>query len=171
MKKALLVIDMLKDFLEKDGALCIGNTQQLIDNVSRRLVEWRAQGNPVIYIMDRHLPQDAEFAMFPPHCLAGERGGEVVDELTPMPGDYMVYKRRYSAFFGTDLDLILRELGISDLELAGVCTQICILYTAAEARMLNYTVTVKIECVDSFDHEAHLFALKEMEKTLGVKLM
>jgi nicotinamidase-related amidase len=171
MTKALLVIDMLKDFLEKDGVLCIGDTEQLIQNVGQRLIDWRAQGDPVIYIMDRHLPQDAEFAMFPPHCLAGERGGEVVDELAPGPGDYIVYKRRYSAFFGTDLDLILRELRISDLELAGVCTQICILYTAADARMLNYTVTVKKDCIASFDHEAHLFALNEMAKTLGVKLI
>jgi len=171
MTKALLVIDMLKDFLEKDGALCIGDTKQLIQNVGQRLLEWRVQGDPVIYIVDRHLPQDAEFAMFPPHCLAGERGGEVIDELTPRPGDYIVYKRRYSAFFGTDLDLILRELGIGDLEIAGVCTQICVLYTAADARMLSYTVTVKKNCVDSFDHEAHLFALNEMDKTLGVKLI
>ncbi len=171
MKKALLVIDMLKDFLAKEGALCIGDSKPIIKKVSARVNEWRSDENPVIYIMDRHLPQDAEFKMFPPHCLVGERGAEMVGELTPQEGDFLVYKRRYSAFFGTDLDLTLREMGVTELELAGVCTQICILYTAADARMLNYDVTVRKECVDSFDKEAHEFALNEMEKTLGVKVL
>ncbi len=168
MAKALLIIDMLNDFLETDGALSIGESQEIIQNVSSRVKEWRTDGNPVIYIVDRHLPQDSEFEMFPPHCLAGERGGEIVGELTPQEGDFVIHKRRYSAFFGTDLDLTLRELGVRELELAGVCTQICILYTAADARMLNYDVTVRKDCVASFDEEAHAFALNEMEKTLGV---
>ncbi len=171
MAKALLIIDMLRDFLEKDGALCIGDTEQLIEHVSSRLKEWRLAGDPVFYIMDRHLPDDAEFKMFPAHCLAGEWGGEVVRALKPEEQDFIVYKRRYSAFFGTDLDLTLRELGITELELAGVCTQICVLYTAADARMRHYDVTVRKECVASFDGAVHAFALKEMEKTLGVKVI
>ncbi len=171
MTRALLIIDMLRDFLEKEGALCIGDSQEVIAGVSSRLQEWRRQKLPVFYIMDRHLPHDAEFKMFPPHCLAGEWGGEVVDELAPREGDFLVYKRRYSAFFGTDLDLSLRELGIKELELAGVCTQICILYTAADARMRLYDVTVRKECVASFDEEAHRFALKEMQNTLGVNVI
>jgi len=170
-KKALLIIDMLKDFLEKEGSLCIGETAEIRQNVSSRLAAWRAAGDPVIYIMDRHLPQDAEFRMFPPHCLAGEWGSEIVDELAPQEGEYRIYKRRYSAFFATDLDLTLRELGVTGLELAGVCTQICVLYTAADARMRHYTVTVRKNCVASFDGDAHAFALKEMEKTLGVKMI
>jgi len=171
LARALLVIDMLRDFLDEDGALSIGDAKQIIRNVAKRTEEWRASGNPVIYILDRHLPDDAEFKMFPPHCLAGERGGEVVDELAPREGDIRIYKRRYSAFFGTDLDLTLRELGVTEVELAGVCTQICVLYTAADARMLNYEVTVRRECVASFDEKAHEFALQEMEKTLGVKVL
>ncbi len=91
--------------------------------------------------------------------------------MAPREGDFQVYKRRYSAFFGTDLDLTLRELGVTELELVGVCTQICVLYTAADARMLNYNITVRKECVASFDEDAHAFALKEMEKTLGVKVL
>jgi nicotinamidase/pyrazinamidase len=171
MAKALLVIDMLKDFLDKDGALSIGDSEKLIQNVTSRLKEWREEGNAVIYIMDRHLPQDAEFKMFRPHCLAGEKGGEVIGELAPREEDYKIYKRRYSAFFGTDLDLTLRELGVTELELVGVCTNICVLYTAADARMLNYDVTVRKNCVASFDEKAHEFALGELEKTLGAKVI
>ena len=61
--------------------------------------------------------------------------------------------------------MTLRELGVTELELVGVCTQICVLYTAADARMLNYNITVRKECVASFDEDAHAFALKEMENS------
>lgn len=171
MAKALLIIDMVKDFIEKDGALCIGDTGELVRKVAARLREWRSEGDVVIYVNDRHMPDDYEFRMFPPHCLAGERGGEVIDELAPREGDYVISKRRFSAFFGTDLDLTLRDLGVTELELAGVCTQICILYTAATARMFNYAVTVRKDCVATFDRQSHEFALQEMEKTLGVKVI
>ena len=171
MAKALVILDMLNDFLDKDGALFIGEPEQVVGKVAQRLKEWRSEGAPVIFIADRHLPDDAEFHMFPSHCLAGERGGEVVEELAPQPGEFVIHKRRYSAFFGTDLDITLRELNVTELELAGVCTHICVLYTAVDARMLNYAVTVRQECVASFDAEAHGFALKEMERTLGVQVL
>ena len=112
-----------------------------------------------------------EFKMFELHCVKGTTGGEIVDILAPKPGDYIIPKRRYSAFFGTDLDAYLRELGISELILVGVCTNICVLYTAADARMLNYDVTVVKDCVSSFDEKAHDFALNEMENTLGVQIV
>ncbi|MGI6307868.1 MAG: cysteine hydrolase family protein [Dethiobacteria bacterium] len=172
MARALLIIDMLRDFLERDGSLYIGaGSKAIIQNVAARLKEWRLEEKPVIYIMDSHLQHDPEFEMFPAHCLAGEWGGEVVDELAPREEDFLISKRRYSAFFGTDLDLTLRELGVQELELTGVCTQICVLYTAADARMRHYDVTVRKNCVASFDQETHEFALKEMEKTLGVKVI
>lgn len=171
MAKALLIIDMLRDFLDKDGALSIGDATDIIKNVASRVQECREEGNTIIYIMDRHLPEDAEFEMFAPHCLDGEPGSEIIGELTPGAGDLKVYKRRYSAFFGTGLDLSLRERGITEVELVGVCTNICVLYTAADARMLSYDVTVRKKCVDSFDKNAHEFALGEMEKTLGVNVL
>lgn len=172
MPQPLLVIDMLHDFLDEKGTLYLGGAAaQVRENVKKRLFEQRSAGEPVLYVMDRHLPGDAEFQMFPPHCLAGEWGAEVVGDLKPEKGDFLVPKRRYSAFFGTDLDLTLREMKAKGIELAGVCTQICILYTAVEARMLNYEVTVRRNCVASFDPEAHRFALKEMEQTLGVKVI
>ncbi len=171
MSRALLVIDMLNDFIDKKGALFIGNTEEIMKNVSSRLQKWQAQGDPIIYIMDRHLPGDAEFKMFPPHCLCGEWGSRVIESLAPREKDFQIYKRRYSAFYGTDLDLTLRELGVTELELAGVCTQICILYTAADARMRQYDVTVRKNCVASFDVKAHEFALIEMAETLGVKVI
>ncbi len=169
--RALLVIDMIKDFVDPEGALYIGEEgEELVPRIKKRLQEYRGKGEPVIYICDRHIHQDGEFAMFPPHALPGTEGEEIVPELLPGENEPVIYKRRFSGFFGTDLDLTLREKGIDSLELVGVVTNICILYTAAEARMLNYGVEVEKSLVASFDEEAHEFALKEMDKTLGVEV-
>lgn len=170
--KALLVIDMLKDFIDADGKLSIGPAaSKVVEAVARKIDEARAAGWPVIYVCDRHTEDDPEFDMFPPHCVAGTPGADVVDELRPAPRDKVIPKRRFSGFFQTDLDLTLRELGVDEIVLVGVCTNICDLYTAADARMLNYRVTVPRDCVASYDEAAHEFALKEMERTLGVRVI
>ncbi len=172
MKKALLVTDMLNDFIRSEGRLYIGETGlEIIDPIQKIIQKAREDRTHVIYICDNHFPHDAEFEMFPPHCLQGTPGADIIDELTPAKGDVILSKRRFSAFFGTDLDLTLRELKVEELFLTGVCTNICVLYSAADARMLNYKVNVYKNAVTSFCNEAHSYALKEMESTLGVKIL
>ncbi|MCL6580181.1 MAG: cysteine hydrolase [Firmicutes bacterium] len=170
--RALVVIDMLNDFVAEGGALFCGPASRaIIPFVAERVARARVEGIPVVYVMDRHLPDDSEFEMFPAHCVVGTKGAEVCPELDPKAGDVLVPKRRYSAFFGTDLDLHLRELGVKGLELVGVCTNICIFFTAADARMLGYRVTVPRAGVASFDAAAHEFALGQMEKVLGARVV
>jgi len=171
VSKALLIIDMLEDFVSEKGALYIGTSaKDVVQKTAGVLNYARREGISVIYICDSHHKDDSEFAMFPPHCIQGSRGAGVVEVLKPLPEERVIRKRRFSAFFGTDLDLYLREQGIEELILTGVCTNICVLYTAADACMLNYQVIVLTDCVASFDEEAHRFALREMEKTLGASL-
>lgn len=170
-KCALLVIDMLNDFIEPDGALCIGpGGKAIVPAIREQIAGVRERGEPVIYVCDRHRPDDAEFADWPPHCVAGTEGAEVVDELAPRQGDIIVPKRRFSGFNGTDLNLTLRELGADTLTLAGCCTNICILYTAADARMAGFNVRVPQDCVATFDDETQQFALRELERTLGAEV-
>jgi len=170
-KKALLIIDMLNDFIRKEGRLYIGESgKEIILPIQGELKNFRKEKNPVFYICDRHRFDDKEFTLFPPHCVSGTRGAEIIDELKPEHNDFIIYKRRYSGFFQTDLDISLREEGILKLELVGVCTNICVLYTAASARMLNYKVIVLKDAVTSFDQEAHNFALQQMKDILGVEI-
>lgn len=163
----LLVVDCLNDFLDLKGALTCGEAgRDVIPAIAREIEQARKEGTDVLYACDRHRPGDAEFELYPPHCLEGSWGGEIVPELGPQPGDRIIPKRRFSAFFGTDLDLVLRESGIEALRIVGVCTNICVLYTAADARMRGYEVAVPSAAVASFDPEAHLFALGQLRDVL-----
>jgi len=163
---------MIHDFVDPTGALYCGDTMaKIMPVVKRELERARSAGEPVVYLTDNHLPGDAEFAMFPPHAIAGTKGAAIVPELAPRDGEVVIPKRRYSGFFGTDLDITLRERGVDTLRLVGDCTNICVLYTAADARNLGYSVEVVEDGVTSFDEEAHRDALRELEKTLGAKIL
>ncbi|NLP17507.1 MAG: cysteine hydrolase [Firmicutes bacterium] len=170
-KRALLVIDMLNDFILPEGSLSVGPAgEAIVPLIAQQIKEFREAGEPVIYICDHHRAEDPEFEMFPPHCVQGTPGAEIVEALAPVEGELVIFKRRYSAFFATQLDLCLREMGIVELLLVGVCTNICVLYTACDARMRTYDVTVLKDAVASFDEEAHDFALAQMENVLGVEV-
>jgi len=166
VKRALVVVDMIEDFAHDGGALYCGPSMaRIVPVIQREIERSRAAGEPVV------LPDDAEFEMFPPHAIVGTNGARIVAELAPAAGDVVIPKRRYSGFFGTDLDITLREKGVDTLRLVGDCTNICVLYTAADARNLGYAVEVVEDGVTSFDEEAHRGALRELEKTLGAKLV
>jgi nicotinamidase/pyrazinamidase len=170
--RALVVIDMIEDFVHEGGALYCGPSMGLIVPVIQHELDGaRARGEPVVYLKDDHLRDDAEFAQFPPHAIVGTKGAEIVPELAPRDGDVVIPKRRYSGFFGTDLDITLRERDVDTLRLVGDCTNICVLYTAADARNLGYAVEVVRDGVTSFDLEAHADALRELEKTLGATIL
>jgi nicotinamidase/pyrazinamidase len=170
--RALLVVDMIHDFADPSGALYCGPSMpRIIPVIKSEIARARASREPVVYLADNHLPDDAEFQMFPPHAIAGTKGAEIISELAPAKDDVVIPKRRYSGFFGTDLDITLRERGVDTLRMVGDCTNICVLYTAADARNLGYAVEVVRDGVTSFDEEAHHDALRELDKTLGAKIV
>jgi len=116
VKRALVVIDMIEDFAHEDGALYCGPSMgRIIPVVQRELQRARAAGEPVIYLSDNHVPDDAEFKMFPPHAIVGTKGAEIIPELAPEEADDVIPKRRFSGFFGTDLDITLRERAVDTL--------------------------------------------------------
>ena len=170
--KALLVIDMLNDFIEEGGALEVGQAgRDIIPFIQDKIKQFRKSGDKIIYICDNHEIDDKEFEMFPPHSVANTWGSEIISQLEILSDDKIINKRRYSAFYGTDLDLYLREKGINEIHLVGVNTNICVLYTAADGRNISYDVSVYKDGVASFSEDAHEFALKELESTLGCKII
>ncbi|MNE20481.1 Isochorismatase family protein YecD [compost metagenome] len=80
-------------------------------------------------------------------------------------------KTRYSAFAGTDLELQLRTRGITELHLAGVCTDICVLHTAVDAYNKGFDIVVHKDAVASFDQEGHAWALRHFKGSLGATIL
>jgi nicotinate phosphoribosyltransferase len=170
MANAVLVIDMLRGFLEAGYPLCCGErARRVIPPVVKLLKRETSRGSKIFFVCDSHDPDDLEFKMFPPHCVAGTAEAEVIPELSELPGE-IIRKKRYSAFFGTDLENELKQLKPEKLIVCGVCTDICVCHTVADARNRDYQVEVPVDCVASFDEKAHRFALEHIEKVLGAKL-
>ena len=171
MANAVLVIDMLRGFLEEGYPLYIGEEcRRIIPHIQELLEKEIKNGSPVIYICDNHAPDDLEFRMFPPHCIEGTLETEIIPELSGYNGE-IIPKRRYSGFFDTLLGDRLKELRPDKLVICGVLTNICVLHTAADARNRDYEVEVPVDCVSSPDADAHRFALEHMENVLGVTLI
>jgi nicotinamidase-related amidase len=169
-RRALLVIDMLNGFLDPKGTLYCGDAARRIVPFARETIErYRAHGDPVIFVADTHEPCDPEFRMWPAHCVRGTWEAEVIPEL-PVGRSPVIRKQRYSAFYGTPLQRRLSALRPRTVEVIGVCTNICVLYTVADLRNRLYNVRVLKRGVASFDPKAHRFALEQMEKVLGAEV-
>ena len=171
-KKALIVSDMLNDFIDENGALYCGESvHAIVPFIRERIDRYRRQGAAVIYLRDTHDAHDKEFEKFPPHCVAGTWGSEVISELAPLAGEPVVNKKRYSGFYGTDLEKILLEKEISAVEVVGVCTSICVMDTVAGLANRDYPISVPVKGVADFDAEFHEFALKRMAQVYGARII
>ena len=170
MATAVLVADMTRAFLEPGHPLYTGDhARRIIPCVQQLLEQELKKGSKIFHLVDHHTPDDPEFKMFPPHPITGTPEAEVIPELAKYPAE-VVPKRRYSAFRGTDLAYRLQELRPEKLIFCGVCTDICVMHSVADAIDLGYKVEVPVDCVASFDERMHQFALEHMEKILGAKL-
>ena len=170
-KKALVIIDMLNDFVLPRAPLEVPDTRKIIPCIEREIIMARTEDYPIVYVCDSHAPDDREFQIWPRHCVKGTKGAQVVDELEPEPKDTVVEKTTYSGFFNTRLEEVLKSLGATELIITGCVTNICILYTSSDAVLRGYSVTVPKDCVAGLNKEDHEFALRQMEKVLKVKLI
>ena len=171
-KKALLVIDMLKDFIKEEGALYCGESSYaIVPFVSKKIDEFRREGNPVIFIMDSHTKDDPEFKLFGKHCIEGSEGAQLGGGLEITGSDYVVKKATYDGYYNSTLKRILEENRISKVFLVGVCTSICVMETAGSLVKREYKVYIYEDGVADFDKEAHEFALGRMKKVYGAEVI
>lgn len=168
-RRAVIVVDMLRGFLEPGRPLdCGEGARAIVPSVRRRIEEEQARGAAVFWVADNHAPDDKEFAMFPPHCIRGTAEAEITPALADLvdPAN-LLPKTRYSGFYGTDLAERLARLQPEVVTVVGVCTDICVMHTVADARNRDYAVIVPADCVATFDPQAHRFALDHMRRVLG----
>ncbi len=141
-RSALLVIDMIKDHLEPGRPLEVPRARDVVPALSKRLDAARAAGIPVIYIIDEHDADDPDLEEWGGHAVKGTDGSDVWPPLAPKPGDRIVNKSAYSAFFETKLAGVLDELGVDSLVLTGCMTEIGIMSTATDAMQRGFDVSV-----------------------------
>jgi nicotinamidase-related amidase len=184
-RAALLVVDMQRDFLDEDAGCYAPGSEAIVPRIVRLVDAAREAGIPVIFTQEAHRPGGVDAGReadegagagypgggadspVPSHCVEGTPGIEIVDELAPLPGDLRIKKRRYSCFLGTDLDLLLRNLGVETLLVTGVDSNVCVLWTVGDAFQRDYHVRVIEDCVAGSNPEEHEAALLIMRKLVS----
>ncbi len=163
---AILVVDMLNDFVT--GALTCDRGKAIVPATAQLLDAARNAGVPVIFCNDAHIKGiDRELKLWGDHAIAGTPGAEVIPELKLSDKDYVVPKRRYSGFFQTDLDILLKELGVNTVIMTGLHTHMCVRHTSADAYCLGYDVVVAKEATDSFTEQDYLSGLAYLKTCYG----
>jgi biuret amidohydrolase len=169
----LLVVDVQGGVLEEEavGIPKMGGLSDRLGRV-RRIRELvataRDHGVPVVFVQEVHKDSGVGFGREldgaeDVHALEGEPTTELVEGLIPRPDEYLIRKRRYSAFFATELDLVLRSLGAQAVVMVGGLTDVCIHYTAVDAHQHDYRVRVITDCVGGSSVEAHEATLRAVK--------
>lgn len=180
--RALINIDYTVDFVADDGALTCGKPGQDIEGAIAAITkEFIENGDWVVFAIDIHHEKDPyhpETKLFPPHNIAGTPGRNLYGELQSLyerhndkPNVIWMDKTRYSAFAGTDLELILRARNITELHLVGVCTDICVLHTAVDAYNKGFNIVVHKDAVASFNPAGHEWALGHFASSIGATVV
>lgn len=164
-KHAIVVIDMLNDFIGEKAQLRCPGGEEIIPDL-QRLFKWvRAREDDeihLIHVQEAHRKNDADFRVRPRHAVAGTWGSDFIKELYPEGDEYIIPKRRHSAFAHTDLDLYLKEEGIDTVVLTGVWTNVCVRSTATDALANAYKVITLSDGVHSKNQEMHEYGLNDL---------
>lgn len=163
---ALLIIDFQADFLNGSSIQIVG-TDEVLPKAKKVLATAREIGLPIIHTQEVHRQEMVDFGREldgaePVHCLETWAGTDFYSDLYPRDGEFAIAKRRYSCFFGTDLEILLRGLKIDTLVIMGTLTNVCVHYTVAEAHQRDYYFYVIEDCCAGSDWDAHGAALKAM---------
>jgi nicotinamidase-related amidase len=168
---ALLLIDVIND-LEFDGGEEF-LTHALPMAVALAAIKRRvnAAGIPVIYVNDNFGRWRSDFSRLVQHCLEDDvRGRPIVKQLQPDEDDYFVLKPKHSAFFQTNLEILLKYLGVTTLILTGMAGDICVLFTANDAYMRDFRVAIPSDCVASNDARSSRQSLTLMQRVLKAEI-
>ncbi|MEM6488208.1 MAG: isochorismatase family cysteine hydrolase [Pseudomonadota bacterium] len=169
---AVIVVDIQQGSFIQGYDVGIAKMPGYVDHMRRArpvIDAARAAGCPVIFIQEAHRPDGVDFGREldgdeTEHCVEGRPGTELAAEVTGYrAGDYFIRKRRYSAFFGTDLEILLKGLRVQTLILVGGLTDVCIHYTFVDGHQHDYYVRVVEDAVGGSSQAAHDAALAAME--------
>ena len=160
---ALLVIDMQRFFLEETSPTFTCGGVAIMPSVKRVVDAFRQAGRPVIFTRHVHHPGDLDSGImgwwWEGKCLEGSPESEVHADLAPSPNEKVVFKHRYSAFYNTDLETVLRCLKVEDVVISGIMTNMCCESTARDAYSRDYRVFFLADGTGTINEEMHLASL------------
>jgi nicotinamidase-related amidase len=160
---ALLVVDMQRFFLDPASPTFTCGGAAILPTVKRVIDAYRRAGRPVIFTRHVHHPDDLDSGImgwwWEGKCLEGTRESEIHPDVAPMPGEKVVLKHRYSAFYDTDLGTVLRCLRVEDVVVSGIMTNMCCESTARDAYYRDYRVFFLADGTGSISEEMHLASL------------
>jgi len=175
-KTALLIVDMQNDFVGDSPVLPVAGAGAIIAPIRSILNHFREQKLPVLHILRIHRPGGSDVESFrreifskTPFAVAGTRGAEVIDAIAPISGEHIIAKTRMSGFMGTDLDLLLRSLGIERVVVVGIQTPNCIRTTVFDAMAYGYDTVLISDAVAAATPEIHEANLRDMA-AIGVSI-
>ena len=169
MKQALIVVDMLNDFVT--GSLACERGKAIVKPLEKLIAAARENNVTVIYANDNHIKGiDYELKLWGDHAIRGTKGAEIIPELAATEKDFVINKRRYSGFFQTDLHVLLRELGVDTLILTGLHTHMCVRHTTADAFYWGYKLIVPKDGTDAFTKEDYDYGLKYLKDVYGATI-
>lgn len=170
MKEALLIVDMSYDFVADDGGLTVGKpAQEIVPYIIEQANQMLQAGNPVVFTMDAHRPDDGHFRNWPKHNVAGTPGQELYGALKEWytenwmnPNVQYVPKADYNAFFNTGLAQWLNNNQVATVHVTGVCTDICCFLTAAGANAEGFATVIHARGCATFtqNHKTFLEQMK-----------
>jgi len=162
-KAALMVVDMQNFFLDPNSPTFTCGGLAILPNLKKMITAFRNAGRPVIYTKHVHHPDRIDAGImgwwWEGMCIEGSPESEVHSEIAPVAGEKVVLKHRYSAFYNTDLETILRCLKIEDLVITGIMTNMCCESTARDAYYRDYRVFFPADATGSINEEMHLASL------------
>ncbi len=168
---ALVLIDLQNSFLHQDGENYYSNAQDIIEPCMQLIDAARKGNRLIVYVVDRHRDgfKDFEKLKLPQHALDSTMDGQLIDELAVQSErlEILLPKRRFSAFFGTDLQLMLQEQKVDRLVIAGVKTNLCVRSTIQDAFGYGFKCLLPREATNS--NRAHLAeaSLEDIDRYLG----
>jgi nicotinamidase-related amidase len=155
MRPTIIVVDMLKDAFRRKDLPATQEYLKIVPKIKKLLSRARGMRIPIIFACDSFLEKDFIFKGKEPYCVRGTEGAEVVEELRPKKKDQILLKRRFSAFFMTDLDQTLRSLSVDTVVIVGINTHVCVYATAMDSVCNDFNTIVLEDCSASRKREVH----------------
>jgi nicotinamidase-related amidase len=168
---ALLLIDVINDFEFEKGGQLLKLALPVGHKIAKLKSLVKSAGLPVIYVNDNFGKWQSDLNKIVSHCLEdGVRGEPFVKLVLPDEDDYFVLKPKHSGFYCTSLELVLDHVGATNLILAGIAGNNCVLFTANDAYMRDFKLFIPADCVVSESPQENEYALKQMEKVLKAEI-